>query len=189
MMPHPTKKQKVDCHHRDVVAGNDFVASFDDLTDVLPNIFGFIGLKDIWQKRRVNKRWREAVKMTIVPLTDFWVSDEKTYNAVCVMTAAMPNLQQIRLRFKVGQRHKYNDGEDPNEAEVAETADWTAHDIEIISNFRKLRILTINGGLNGRYPFLFNSFPLLQKLSINECGYLKWDLDMLSGLVWVACAE
>jgi hypothetical protein len=36
--------------------------------------------------------------------------------------------------------------------------------------------------LNGRYPFLFNSFPLLEKLNISSCRYLKWDLEMLSGL-------
>jgi hypothetical protein len=36
--------------------------------------------------------------------------------------------------------------------------------------------------LNGRYPFLFNSFPLLQKLSIEGCDYLKGDLEMLTGL-------
>jgi hypothetical protein len=35
--------------------------------------------------------------------------------------------------------------------------------------------------LNGKYPFLFNSFPLLQKLSIRQCKYLKWDLEMLAG--------
>jgi hypothetical protein len=35
---------------------------------------------------------------------------------------------------------------------------------------------------NGRYPFLFNSFPLLQKLSIKNCKYLKWDLEMLGGM-------
>jgi hypothetical protein len=35
-------------------------------------------------------------------------------------------------------------------------------------------------GLNGRYPFLFNSFPLLQKLSIRSCRRLKWELEMLA---------
>jgi hypothetical protein len=64
------------------------------------------------------------------------------------------------------------------------TADYRAHDIEIISNFSKLRILEIRTFvfLNGRYPFLFNSFPLLEKLSIENCHVLKWDLDMLAGM-------
>jgi len=39
-----------------------------------------------------------------------------------------------------------------------------------------------NALLNGRYPFLFNSFPLLQKLTIKRCHLLTWDLEMLSGL-------
>ena len=73
----------------------------------------------------------------------------------------------------------------------AGTANWAAHDIEVISNFSKLRILEIDSTtmigtrlpllLNGRYPFLFNSFPLLHKLRISHCYYLKWDLEMLAG--------
>eukprot|EP00984_Skeletonema_dohrnii_P033277 scaffold29298_cov152-Skeletonema_dohrnii-CCMP3373.AAC.10 len=34
--------------------------------------------------------------------------------------------------------------------------------------------------LNGRYPVLFN-FPMLQRLKLSYCLFLKWDLDMLSG--------
>jgi hypothetical protein len=83
--------------------------------------------------------------------------------------------------------HKYSDGEDPDEEYASETVDHTAHDIEIISNFSKLRFLTIKDDiicsslLNGRYPFLFNSFPLLRKLNITFCYHLKFDLEMLSG--------
>ena len=58
----------------------------------------------------------------------------------------------------------------------------TIHDIEFLSNFRKLRSLTISRApLNGRYPVLFN-FPLLQKLTILYCYDLKLDLEMLAGL-------
>jgi hypothetical protein len=168
-MPHSTKKQRIvdDDHQRNnaVVAGNDdsSLASFDDLVDVLPNILAFLPLHDIMSKRRINKKTREAVKMTIVPPTDFPVDSE------------------IRCNRYSG--HKYSDGEDPDEELVAETADWTSHHIEIISNFRKLRILeiTANASLNGRYPFLFNSFPLLQKLGIKS-GCIKWDLEMLAGM-------
>jgi hypothetical protein len=42
--------------------------------------------------------------------------------------------------------------------------------------------LEINVPLNGRYPFIFNSFPLLQKLSLKKCNDLKWDLEVLAGL-------
>jgi len=56
------------------------------------------------------------------------------------------------------------------------------HDIDIISQFRKLRSLDMFlAPLNGRYPALFN-FPLLEKLSIAECSNLRFDLDMLQGL-------
>ncbi len=181
-MPHPTKKQKVDCHPNAVVAANndDFVASFDDVSiDVLANFLGFLSLEEIMGSRRISKKTMEAVKKTIVPLTDFYVDSVRNYNTMRVMAEAMPNLQQIVLR---GLGGKYIDGEDPDEEEAARTADWTTHDIEITSNFSRLRILEIDyAPLNGRYPFLFNSFPLLQKLSLNYCYHLKWDLDMLAG--------
>jgi len=155
--------------------------------ELLANIFEFLGgPKDIMQKRRVCKKWKEAVRMATVPPSEFFVNSVEKYNAMNLMTRAMPNLQQIKIsfcrRFCLGYYHKYNDGEDPDERKAADTADWTSRDIEIISNFSKLRILKINSAdLNGRYPFLFNSFPLLQKLSIRSCFYLKWDLEMLAG--------
>jgi hypothetical protein len=184
-MPHPTKKQRLDDGDNQrndaVMAVNDFLASFDDLSDVLPNIFGFLGLKDIWQKRRVNKRWKEAVKKTVPP-TDFRVYRLERYNAMGVMTRAMPNLQQLTIGV-LRRSHKWSDGEDPDEELAARTADFTAHDIEIISNFSKMRRLGIeNAALNGRYPFLFNSFPLLQKLRLTLCYNIKWDLEMLAGM-------
>ena len=187
-MPHPTKKQKLEGNHTIVdAADNDFVASLDDLSvDVLANILAFLTVENIIRSRRINKKVTEAVRKTIVPPTDFRVNNMESYNAMTVMTTVMPNLQQIdlhSLRRRLGYEHKYNDGEDPDEDLAARTASYTAHDIEIISNFRKLRILEINNArLNGRYPVLFN-FPLLQKLSIsNYCRYLKWDLEMLSGM-------
>ncbi len=172
--------------------GDEFAASFDDLSvDVLADILGFLLIKDTMRSRRINKKTREAVKKTIVPPTDFRVESVEEYNAMNLMTTEMPNLQQITIcdigygYYRGG--HKWSDGEDPDEEEAARTAHRTAHDIEIIANFRKLRVLKIDGydaggvQLNGRYPFLFNSFPLLQKLSINEYDYLKWDLGMLGG--------
>jgi hypothetical protein len=186
-MPHPTKKQRIECHERNeevAVADDDFLASFDDLSiDVLANALGFLQLKDIMSKRRINKKTREAVKKTTVPLTDFGVFSVENYNTMAVMTEALPNLQRITLGSLRTSGHKYVDGEDPEEGWAAQTADRTTHDIGIISNFSKLRILAIKQApLNGRYPFLFNSFPLLQKLSIHSCKYLKWDLEMLAGL-------
>ncbi len=40
--------------------------------------------------------------------------------------------------------------------------------------------IVANASLNGRYPVFFNSFPLLEKLSIKCSNYLKWDLEMLA---------
>jgi hypothetical protein len=144
---------------------------------------------NIMQKRRVCKKWKEAVRETIAPLVKFCVNSVEAYDVMSIMTEALPNLQQIDLKFLRGShhgrpfpfyRHKYNDGEDPEE-ETPGRFDYSTHDIEIISNFRKLRILDINlAPLNGTYPVLFN-FPLLEKLSIQHCFRLKVDLEMLAG--------
>jgi hypothetical protein len=153
--------------------------------DDIPRILSFLDLKEIMLKRRVSKKWNEAATKTIVAPTDFRVDSVERYNAMTVMTRALPNLQEITL-CNLGGGHKYSDGEDPDEDAAARTANRTAHEIGIISNFSKLRILEINfgfcAGLNGRYPALFNSFPLLQKLTIHNCKYLKWDLEMLAAL-------
>src|SRR6056300_1656851 len=123
-MPHPTKKQKIDDHQRtDVVvaAGNNFVASFDDLSiDVVANIFAFLPVDDTMRSRRINKKTREAVKRTTPPPTDFRVNSVRKYNAMNVMTRALPNLQSINLR-DLDDRHKWSDGEDPYEGRAAET--------------------------------------------------------------------
>ncbi len=113
-------------------------ASVGDLsTDLLANVFRFLGLKDIMRHRRVNKRWGEAVKKTVPP--PLWVDSIVKYNVMGVMTRAMPNLQRIVLKKYLGTGHKYSDGEDPDEEEADLTADYTTHDMEIISNFSKLK--------------------------------------------------
>mmetsp|Transcript_2349 Transcript_2349/g.3520 ORF Transcript_2349/g.3520 Transcript_2349/m.3520 type:complete len:411 (+) Transcript_2349:187-1419(+) len=152
------------------------VEQLDD--NVIAIIFSCLGPVGIMRMRRVCKKWRDAAKKAIVD--HFCVDSIVNYNAMRAMTTALPNLQQLSI-CSLGKGHKYIDGEDPNERRAAQTANYTTHDINIISNFRKLRCLDLGRTrLNGRYPFLFN-FPLLQQLKIN-CYYLKFDLDMLAGL-------
>jgi hypothetical protein len=177
--------------------------------DEVAHALSFLTPEKIMTLRCVNMTWKDAAKKTIAPATDFLVNNERRYNAMRVMARALPNLQQITLG-PLGQGHKWSDGEDPDQRQAARstiitnrgthtreflsrfrridyTANWTAHDIEIISNFSKLQILGIDGTvgrtvLDGRYPVLFNSFPLLQNLRISCCDNLKWDLEMLAGL-------
>ncbi len=161
------------------------IASVDVLpiisADELAHILEFLPVKEIMRSRRVCKQWKDAVRKAIAH-GNFCVYRVAGYNAMEVITRAMPNLQQIKLSH-LGRGHKWNDGEDPDEEHTAESANRTSHDVEIISNFSKLRSLEIDHSvsLNGRYPFLFNSFPLLQKLTTFHCHYLKWDLEMLAG--------
>ncbi len=165
-------------------------------SDDVASILSFLLLKEIMCLRRVNMTWRDAAKKTIVPTSARWdVINVVNYNALRVMATELPNLQRIIIGDLAVepntdfydsspiQRHKYRNGEDPDEWRANRTYDCISHDIAIISSFSKLRNLEIdaNASLNGRYPFLFNSFPLLQRLSIQNCSYLKWDLEMLAG--------
>jgi hypothetical protein len=176
----PEKKQKLL-----EVDGFGFGISFDALgVDELANILEFLQIDVIVRSRRVSTKWKEAARKTSPP-SKFYVDSLTKYNAVRVVAMALPNLQHIELG-RLGRGHKYNDGEDPLLVVARNNADCIAHDVEIISNFSKLRILdfcTWNPGLNGKYPFLFSSFPLLQKLKLHSgsCNFLKWDLDMLAG--------
>ena len=160
---------------------------------------------EIMLLRRVCSAWKEVARNTIVPPCRFYINSMKRYNAMRVMATALPNLQQIEIGclcvdpgrtsedstpnsqqidfsgLEYEFDHIYADGEDPDERRAARTARRPTHDIGIISNFSNLRILHIGAPLNGRYPVLFNSFPLLQKLSIYS-KYLKWDLEMLDGM-------
>ena len=126
---------------------DDDFATADKLGgDEIAIIFGFLPLKDIMRLRRVCEKWRDAGAKTMVPPTEFvpateFVNSVRSYNAMRAMTTALPNLQQIKLCYLEG--HKYVDGEDPNEYHAARTANRTAHDIDIISNFRKLLILIL----------------------------------------------
>ena len=135
-------------------------------TDEVAIIFSSLTPKDI-MRARVCKAWREAAKKTLVPLTKFVksVRSYKAMRAIRVMSTALPNLQQLSICgiSGIGRKNKYSDGEDPDEENAQRTASHRAHDINIISNFRKLRTMMIKDApLNGRYPILFN-FQLLQK--------------------------
>jgi len=177
---HPLEKAKITGLSADDVVS----VTIDQLEDnLLADVFGWLSVEEIMGKRCVCNKWKEAAKKTIVPPTDFFrVNSKEKYNAMTVMTRAMPNLQQIWIGY-LGYFHKYNDGEDPDEGWAAIFAGHSSHDIGIISNFSRLKDLKLwNTLLNGRYPFLFNSFPLLQKLDISQCDYLKWDLEMLAGM-------
>jgi hypothetical protein len=155
--------------------------------EVLPTILSFLTLKEIMRARRVCTTWRDAARKTLVPLIEFKVDSVISYNAIKAMSTDLPSLQHLSICSFDNRSHKYSDGEDPDEWWAAHHAKFnnyfTNHDINIISNFTKLRSLEINycASLTGRYPVLFN-FPLLQTLRISGCRNLKFDLDVLAGL-------
>ena len=165
-------------HHADY---DDETAATEELSaDEVAIIFSFLPhVADIMRARRVCVTWREAAKKTIVPPSEFEVDSDISYNAMRVMSTALPNLKQLSLH-SLNAFHKYSDGEDPERWQARRTVNYVTHDIQIISNFRKLRSLRIEGApLNGRFHVLFD-FPLLQHLYVN-CAFLKWDLNVLEG--------
>ena len=202
-MSHPqNKKQRlvVGTDADDTAVETSMSISFSSLSvDIISNIFGHLPLEEIMRSRRVCKKTNEAVKETEVPLggrsTNTYTLDSiEKYNALIVMAEALPGLQQIcidsqsydsKYKKKEGE-FKYIDGEIPNEEVAASTAGYVTLDIvDALSNskFPKLHALTISRGapLNGRYPSLFN-FSHLEKLTIDCCANIKFELEMLAGL-------
>ncbi len=107
--------------HIAVADHNNLARSFDDLGTIVP--------VPITNVRR--NTW-----------VGFYVNSVETYNAMTAMAMALPNLQQISLSdltYPNRFGHNYVDGEDADEERVAETADWTMNEIDIISNFTRLR--------------------------------------------------
>jgi len=102
------------------------------------------------------------------------------------MATALPNLQHLELGwlgydYSTKITHRYAHGEDPDEEKARSSSNDITHNIDMVSNFTKLRVLKLDRAeLNGKYPYLFN-FPLLQHLKISDCPYLKWDLGLLAG--------
>ena len=114
-MPHPKKKQRITVD--DVRSLTEATAADDQMmtavanhlsVDELANIFGFLsGPKEVMPKRRVCKKWTEAVRKTIIPANEeFEVNSVEKYNTMGVITRAMPNLQRITISY-LGEGHKY----------------------------------------------------------------------------------
>ena len=153
----------------------------DQLDDnMVATIYGYLDLLDIVHMRRVCKKWRDAAKKAI-PMTEFCVDADWKFRAMVMMTTALPNLQQLSITTTINSRWSFYHGEDPVGG-LPNQNDSNSFDINIISNFTRLRSLQINAptSLNGLYPALFN-FTNLQYLSMSHNHYLKWDLGMLSG--------
>ena len=83
-------------------------------TSDIARILSYLRCKEIIHARRVSKKWRDAAKMT-VPKSEFVVDSVRSFNAMRVMTTALPNLQRLELS-ELGRGHKYCCGEDPDEA-------------------------------------------------------------------------
>ena len=193
-MSHQQKKRRLDDRQiniDDVQNKHDHhLVTFDALsTDELVLIFEYLLPENI-MLARLNKKMRDAATKTVVPISNtgfdnaLRVDSLRKYNAMAAMTTALPNLQQIKIGIRDSDPYnptfKYNDGEDPYQYPFA--ANRVAYDIGILSNFTRLRELSIHQApLNGRYPTLFN-FQLLQKLHIDTMYDLKFDLEMLEGL-------
>ncbi|KAK1736279.1 hypothetical protein QTG54_012879 [Skeletonema marinoi] len=177
-MPHSMNQTK-DCviANRPATMASPSATAMDISTDELAIIFGCLGPDDI-MRARCCKKWSEAAKRTIVPLTEFVVNSENRYNAMEAMTRALPNLQKITLRKLESTQIRYLDGEDADDdLQIDEDLD-----INVISRFTKLSYLEIhNAPLNGIYPMLFH-FRHLEMLDIYSPQALKWDLEMLAGL-------
>lgn len=103
------------------------------LEDILHDVLGYLGWKDILRARGCSIKWRDmATRVHVAPAAEhkrpvtfmskftnpeetcceFQVYSPKRYNALVGLTRVLPNLHQIELR-SLGYGHKYGDGEDP----------------------------------------------------------------------------
>eukprot|EP00984_Skeletonema_dohrnii_P002895 scaffold983_cov96-Skeletonema_dohrnii-CCMP3373.AAC.2 len=145
--------------------------------NVVAIIFGFLPLKDIIRLRCVCSDWKDAAKGTIVS-SELKVDRVNKFRLMEKMTTDLPNLHHLSIGHlrtyfprELDPRvwHTYVMGDNPHEGLAEETSHYiVAHDIGVISNFQKLRSLSIiEAPLNGQYPVLFN-FPLLTRLKIED---------------------
>eukprot|EP00985_Skeletonema_marinoi_P020629 scaffold12330_cov83-Skeletonema_marinoi.AAC.8 len=153
------------------LAAEDEETADEVSSDEVAIIFGFLSHVDIMRDRRVCTTWRDAAKKTIVPSTEFVVNSVRSYNAMRVMSTALPNLH--RLHFMISAPG-INTATGRIQMKGGLQTGFTPP-----SRFRIWD--NDNSSLNGRYPVFF-SFPLLKNLAIYNCGHLKWDLEMLEGL-------
>lgn len=109
-MPPSTKKQRLLSaapRRRSQRVASRPDASFDDLSnEVLPNILGFLDLRDIMSARTCCKTMRDATKKAIVgPYTYFCIDSVDKYRGMVAMTEWLPNLPRICL-YDLGRGHK-----------------------------------------------------------------------------------
>mmetsp|Transcript_43776 Transcript_43776/g.105588 ORF Transcript_43776/g.105588 Transcript_43776/m.105588 type:complete len:426 (+) Transcript_43776:47-1324(+) len=175
--------------------------------DEMSMAFGFLDWKDLLRVR-VCKKWREAVKLTQVPRSistkfermncpDYFIANRKYALALSWIVDALPRLQTVHCDFHYRGTRKFDvlDGEEPFPGHVGFDSDNSeatpiplyrrgpeAVDLSVVSRFRDLRELSLEGlSLNGTYPFLFD-FPQLESLILSNTGLLRWDFSMLVGL-------
>ena len=146
---------------------------------VVEIVFSFLSPKEIMRARCVCKSWKDGAMKTNVPVPrngyGFEVNTLESFKAMCAMSKAIPNLAQISIK-----RVRVCEGEDPYNNGVIDVRPRLHNFPDIMPRFRKLRKLTLSDVLfNGRYPHLLN-FPLLEKLDVFRCKYLKWDLEMIT---------
>ncbi len=98
-------------------------------TDEVSTIFSFLDPKGV-MRARVCKSWRAAAMKAVVS-SSLVVDCVKSYNAMRVMSTAIPNLQHILL-YSLGRWHSYTNGDEP----VGERDRYTVpHNVKIISRF------------------------------------------------------
>ncbi|CAJ1935191.1 unnamed protein product [Cylindrotheca closterium] len=177
--------------------------------DEMSMVVGYLDWKGLLRVR-VCQKWRDAVKLTQVPRSmstkfqsmncpDYFIVNQKYALALSWIVHALPRLQTIHCNFQYRGTRKFDvkTGEDPfpNQAFTGFDSDDSEAtpipprrpgldkvDLSVVSRFRDLRELSLEGlSLDGTYGFLFN-FPQLESLILSNTGLLRWDFSMLSGL-------
>ncbi|CAJ1935190.1 unnamed protein product [Cylindrotheca closterium] len=164
--------------------------------DELSQVLGFLSWKELL-KSRVCSKWREAVKVTLVPPSmsrkiswmenpDYFIVNREYALALNWVVDALPRIQTIHTGFflKGTTTFMVEKGDAPIESYVyhPENRESPWIDFRVLTRLRDLRSLSLEGlSFNGSYDYLFN-FPKLEVLNITYTGHLRWDLSMVAQL-------
>lgn len=149
-------------------------------TDELSIILSFLNWKDIL-KARVNRKWKEAARITPVPesttgtrmsIPELFVENREFALVLEWLVVAIPKIPTVNIDFSAPVWNYAGLPAGPSPVNL-ETSLPKLHALQTL--------ILRKADLNGSYPFLFN-FPNLKTLDLLWNTRLKWDLSMLSGL-------
>lgn len=152
--------------------------------DVLSTVLSFLHWTDVLNAR-VSRKWKSAAAMS--PVKELNVKKPQIAVNLERISTALPGLDTLRFDFFFASSEQFyfiegEDAESGLQLENLDDAPPALVNLAPIQNFSRLQHLALrHTRLNGSYPYLFQ-LQNLRTLDLLLNRWLKWDLEMLSGL-------